>query len=269
MSSPIPGKLNALDNKTSTYDTGDDDFFFYNMFQTIIMKSSVSYLTFFICYDLIYTLYDLKMKHNKELHKLYCMIALQIALYVTGDIYSFQSEPLTLVNTPSQSKKQEYYKDAIMSLHGILRNRTLYDKAISERECVFGLYCMLVNKLRSKSIEELHDMYIRYEGDDINNRKSKTIIIDSKTKTIFTQFGVAAMYGLHQSSKYDKLSSALIFRLIENTIDPSTNKVTDAMIETNVNDHNRINPNSPTTKGEIERMVKTLTETLKGMFKSY
>jgi serine/threonine protein kinase len=252
LSTPIPGVLLVNENKTCK------DFESYNVFELCAFISSdrdlvINYSTLFLSLDIFYRLYD------SEKQLLYSLVSVYLAIGLTvqtikdnnhEEVFNLDWIKDFISKNFKQYHPDEFiqaYDESLLKLNGIFKNKTLYDIAESQRECVFGLFCMCSCDIKTtKSIQELHTIYAIYEGKDIISRENKLVDIEYN---IFTENNITKFVSYCQT--YPTVSPAIIFRIIEQS------EITEAMMQTNVINHNRVTSDNMIT---LYSLTKNITK---------
>jgi len=260
LNQPISGKILKINDNICVFDKSRNKTstaIFSWISNTIIslLRHRSPFLILYVSIDLYYRLSTLSISRNNTHIYLYAILCLYISLKLLTNYKNINPAMMVQMGQGKFDEKllMHYYDKSLIELKGVFRSPTLYDKAVSKRECIFGLFCMLNCELNnSMSINELHDNYINYEGEDVMTRQSKFDDTSSHGMDIFSQENLER-FNSHSTEVFQKLGPAIIYRgTVEKRYIP------DAMLENRMDEYNQIHPDHEITIQQLQELVLSL-----------
>ncbi len=255
---PIPGKVLKLDYSMCPYEESRDKltanmFPWLSMMVVNTLQGRSPFLMMYVITDLYYRLAKLSIGHNDKYIQFYVILCYYIGVKLLIKNEYITPEALTKMGKGFEVKNLvHYYEKSIMELRGVIRYPSLYDKAVSKRECVFGLFCMLhcgINQ--SVHVEELHDNYVMYEDDDMTSRKSKCEDSEENDLKLITEDNINR-FNSYSEEVLSKLGPSIVFRKgIEKR------EISKEMIEKREYEYNRLNDVEVTVE-ELQELMNKL-----------
>lgn len=209
------------------------------------------YLTMYICIDLYYKLYGkLNISQSGTNHNSYGFLCLFMAIKVSSSTSITIDEAADFAKI-HKVKFMSYYNQAVTLLRGVFRSYSVYDLAVSERECQYGLFCALNCKLSKLHARQLHHEYTTYEENDmIAERVEKTVISNFD---FFTKENIQSFNALVSKFESDnKIPPPVLFQLAIERRSVNIDTINRCVLEFNRENEKK------TTLGEIKKTISTI-----------
>lgn len=257
---PIPGKVLRFSSSVCPYGNSRSKttaamFDWISKMIVGVLRNRSPFLMMYVAIDLYYRLTMLSISQNNNHLQLYVIVCFYISVKLLVKSNLINTAALTQIGRGKFEEKNlvHYYDRALTELKGVIRSPSLYDRAVSKRECVFGLFCMLNCEINSSiTIDELHSNYMEHEREDVITRKNKIESSSQNDLELLSEVNINR-FNEYSIDTFKKLGPVIVFRRgIERRDIPRD------MLEVREDYYNDINPASKVTIDELQKLVDSL-----------